>query len=191
MDKYTFSTSQTERNHYFNKAEIEYILCGQDIEAENASLLLGSVWFLRFCIDTVDYFVNSKIPIPQVRIVWALVEGATRAFKDIYELYTTKKGCAICPSVSNITVSYSDHLRLFLLMKNEGIKLNRMRQLLQVDLMKKNSEFRLENYETIVSAKVEVKVNLLFIPLLQLDKLKLEHFKGGKYVIKKEIMTGY
>ena len=191
MDKYTFTTSQTERNHYFNKAEVEYILSGQDIEAENAALLLGDVWFLRFGIDTVDYFVTSKIPHPVARIIWAMVEGATRAFKDIYELYTTKKGCAICPSIPNVTVSYSDILRLFLLMKNEDIKLNRMRQLLQVDLMEENKEFRLENCETVVKADAEVKVNLLFIPLLQLDKLKLEHFKGGKYIIRKEIVTGY
>lgn len=191
MDKYTFATSQTERKHYFNKAEVEYILCGQDIEAENAASILASVWFLRFAVDSVDYFATSKIPHPVARLVWSLIEGATRAFKDIFDLYTTTEGCAICPSVQSVKISYSDHLRMFLLLKSEDTKLNRMRQLLQVDLMQVNKDFRLGNYETIIKVKVEVKVNLLFMTLLQLDKLNLKHFKGGQYVIKKEIVAGY
>ena len=191
MDKYTFATSQTERNHFFNKAEVEYIICGQDIEAENAATILASMWFLRFCIDTVDYYVTSKIPHPLARLVWALVEGATRAFKDIFSLYTTTEGCAICPSIPGVKVSYSELLKIFLLMQSEKTKLNRMRQLLQVDLMQQSKDFRLGNCETVVRVKAEVKINLLFMPLLQLDKLNLQHFKGGKYVIRKETVSGY
>jgi hypothetical protein len=191
MDKYTFATSQTERNHFFNKAEVEYILCGQDIEAENAATIMASMWFLRFGIDTVDYYATSKIPHPLARLVWALTEGTTRAFKDVFDLYTTTEGCGICPSLPGVKVSYSELLKIFLLMEGEKTKLNRMRQLLQVDLMQQNKDFRLGNYETVVRVNAEVKINLLFMPLLQLDKLNLQHFKGGKYVIKKEVVSGY
>lgn len=191
MDKYTFATSQTERNHFFNKAEVEYIICGQDIEAENAATILASMWFLRFGIDTVDYYVTGKIPHPLARLVWALIEGATGAFKDVFNLYTTTEGCAICPSLPGVKVSYSELLKIFLLMEGEKTKLNRMRQLLQVDLMQQNKDFLLGNCETVVRVNAEVKINLLFMPLLQLDKLNLQHFKGGKYVIKKEIVSGY
>jgi hypothetical protein len=191
MDKYTFATSQTERNHFFNKAEVEYILCGQDIEAENAATILASMWFLRFGIDTVDYYATSKIPHPLARLVWALIEGTTRAFKDVFNLYTTTEGCGICPSFPGVKVSYSELLKIFLLLEGEKTKLNRMRQLLQVDLMQQNKDFRLGNYETVVRVSAEVKINLLFMPLLQLDKLNLQHFKGGKYVIKKEVVSSY
>ncbi|MCX7710832.1 MAG: DUF5702 domain-containing protein [Clostridia bacterium] len=198
MDKYTFVTSQTERGHYFNKGEVEYILYGLDTEAKNVAAVMGQTWFLRFGIDTLDFFLTSKIPHPVARLVWALIEGATQSFIDMYDMYKGDE-VYVCPSAKKfsipVKVSYSDHLRIFLLLKSEDTKLNRMRQLMQINIMQKekevNKDFRLKNCNTLLQARVEVSINLWFLPLFQTDKFGLEQFKGGRYIIRKETTIGY
>ena len=64
MDKYTFLTSRTKRNHYFSKGEVEYIISGPDINEEYSQIknteyyivtkVLLQVWALRFALNTVD-----------------------------------------------------------------------------------------------------------------------------------------
>jgi hypothetical protein len=88
-------------------------------------------------------------------------------------------------------LSYSDHLRVFLLLMPQERKLDRIRQLMQVDLIQQNKDFRLKNCCTVIKAKTEVGVNLWFLPLLQVERLKPDSFKNGRYIVKKEVMLGY
>ena len=194
MDKYTFVTSHTERDHVFGKGEVEYILWGKDVEAVNAGLVLGQVWFLRFGVDTLDYFSTSKVPHPVARLVEALIRGAASAFSDVFELYTGK-GCYLSPSLKAVRLSYSDHLRVFLLMQPEDTKLARMRQLVQINIAHREQSskeaFLLEDCSTLLKAGAEVKINLWILPLFQVDKFGIDRFKDGKYSIKKQTLIGY
>ena len=67
-------------------------------------------------------------------------------------------------------LSYADHLRLFLLVQNEKIQLNRMRQLIQVNLRQENPDFELKNQAAVLVGNVKVGVNLWFAKLLSLKK---------------------
>jgi hypothetical protein len=49
----------------------------------------------------------------------------------------------------------------------------------------------LGKYSTVISASVEAKVNLFFLPMLKVDRLMPVSFEGGRYIIRKQIHIGY
>lgn len=200
MDKYTYITAITERDHFFRKGEVEYILWGSSSELSNIAKTMSTVMLLRFGIDTIDYFATSKIPHPVARLIAALIQGFARACMDVVELYRGKP-VDICPSLNAVRINYADHLRIFLIFQatfKEADQLKNMRRLVQVNILNPEDEgnltrpeFRLGNYNTMLHAKAEVKINLWFLPVLKPEVLKLKKFDGGKYIIEKEIFMGY
>lgn len=209
MENFTFLTSGTERNHYFRKGEVEYIISGADT-AEAASGIKSTeyylvtkvflqVWALRFAIDTIDNFVMSAIVFPPQRLAFALAEGALDSSCDMLEM-VSGEAVPICPkSFTGVRLKYSDHLRILLLMKPEEEILRKTRQLMQVNIKQvvdtrtglARSDFRIGDYSTVISAAVEAKVNLFFLPMLKIDKLMPESFERGRYVVRKKIYVGY
>lgn len=209
MDKYTFLTSKTDRNHYFRKGEVEYIISGADTEEAYTILknseyyvvtnVLLQVWALRFAIDSIDDFIRSVIIFPPQRLAFALAEGALDSSLDMLNMLKGEE-VPICPkSFTAVKLKYSDHLKILLLMKPEEEILRKARQLMQVNIKQvvdaktglPRSDFRLGDYSTVISASVEAKVNLLFLPLLKVDRLLPGSFEGGRYIIRKQIHVGY
>lgn len=209
MDKYTFLTSKTERNHFFGKGEVEYIIGGSDTEEVFNSIknteyyvvtnVLLQVWALRFAIDTIDDFIRSAIIFPPQRLVFALAEGALNSSLDMVNMLKGEE-VPICPkSVTAVRLKYSDHLKILLLMKPEEEILRKARQLMQVNIKNivdaetglPRKDFRMGEYSTVISASTEAKVNLFFLPLLKVDRLMPGSFEGGRYIIRKQIHIGY
>ena len=209
MDKYTFLTSKTERNHFFRKGEVEYIISGSDIDEVFSSIknteyyvvtnVLLQVWALRFAIDTIDDFIRSAVIFPPQRLAFALAEGALDSSQDIFDMLNGNE-VPICPkSFTAFRLSYSDHLKILLLMKPEEEILRKARQLMQVNIKNivdaktglSRKDFRVGEYSTVISASVEAKVNLFFLPLLKVDRLMPGSFEGGRYIIRKQIHVGY
>ncbi|MDD4503447.1 MAG: hypothetical protein PHS15_01305 [Clostridiaceae bacterium] len=209
MDKYTFLTSKTERNHYFRKGEVEYIISGVDTEEAYTTLknteyyvvanVLLQVWALRFAIDTIDNFIGSVIVFPPQRLAFALAEGALDSSLDMFNMLNGEE-VPICPkSFTAVKLKYSDHLKILLLMKPEEEILRKARQLMQVNIKQlvdtktghARTDFRLGDYSTVISARVEAKVNLFFLPMLKVDRLMPGSFEDGRYIIRKQIYVGY
>lgn len=194
LDKYTFATSRTERNHYFQKGETEYILCGNNKEIVNIMQVFAKIWSLRFTVNTIDKMITSKFPQFLLRFADALTEGFIRTCADMYKLYRGE-GVFLCPSMSKgkagITFKYSDHLRFLLLLQNKETQLDRMRQLAQIDVKMINSDFELKNITSQLRGSAEVSINLWFMPLFHLDKLGIRNFTGDKYMIKREFILEY
>jgi hypothetical protein len=209
MDKYTFLTSRTDRDHFFRKGEVEYIIGGSDIDEAYSQIknteyyvvtnVLLQVWALRFAINTIDDFVRSIIIFPPQRLAFALAEGALDSCMDMFNMLNGEE-ISICPkSFTTVKLKYSDHLKLLLLMKSEEEILRKARQLMQVNIKNivnaetglPRKDFRMGEYSTIISAKVEAKVNLLFLPLLKVDRLMPGSFEEGRYIIRKQIHVGY
>lgn len=193
LDKYTFATSRTERNHYFQKGEIEYIICGNKKEVANILQVFTKIWSLRFAINSVDRMITSKITQPLLRFADALVEGFIQACADMHSLYKGE-GVSLCPSLEKnlgIALKYSDHLRFFLLLQDKEIQLARMRQLVQINVKMTNPDFAINNITTHFQGSAEVMVNLWFLPLFHLDKIGIKNFTGDKYLIKREIILEY
>lgn len=209
MDKYTFLTSKTERNHYFRKGEVEYIISGSDIGEAYSQIknteyyivtkVLLQVWALRFAIDTIDDFVRSTVIFPPQRLAFALAEGALDSSLDIFNMLKGE-GVPILPkSLTAVKLRYSDHLKILLLMKPEEEILRKARQLMQANIKQvvdsktglARSDFRLGDYSTFISATAKARVNLFFLPLLKVDRLLPDSFEGGRYIIRKQIHVGY
>ncbi|MDF2522619.1 MAG: hypothetical protein K0R31_260 [Clostridiales bacterium] len=204
LDRFSYHTSLAERGHYFEKGEVEFILWGARQQNLNIAAAVSTISLLRFAINTIDYFATSEIPHPVLRLVYSVGRGLAQAFKDSFDLYNGKQ-IPIIPSLNNkgnaFQLNYADHLRMFLLMQSvtdSRKQLNNIRELIQVNLkspdengMLQNPEFQLGKYRTIINGKVEANINLWFLPLLQLDKVNSNSFKGGKYIIIKEISIGY
>ena len=204
LDRFTYHTSLTERGHYFEKGEVEYILWGSKQQNLNIAAAVSSIGFLRFAINSIDYFAASQIPHPVLRLVYSVGRGLAQAFKDSLDLYQGKQ-IPISPSLNKANtafkLNYADHLRLFLLMQSIAdprMQLNNTRQLIQVNLKNpdendslQNPDFQLGKYNTLLNGKVETKINLWFLPMFHLDKLNPASFDGRRYRITKEINIGY
>jgi hypothetical protein len=190
MDKYTFATSQTERGHYFQLGEVEYILCGNDSELANVTEMFSKIFVIRLAINALDAFLKSPVLHPLARLAEALVTGFTKACADMLRLYMGE-AVAIYPSLAQPALAYSDYLRLFLLQQDKNTQLNRMRQLIQVNLAQSGNSFALKEHSASFKARAEVSINLLFLPALHLDKLGFPNFSGNKYLIIKETRAGY
>jgi len=191
LDKYTYLTSSTVRDHHFKRGEVEYILCGDNSEITNVMNVFGQIWFMRFAVNTLYSFLESPVAHFLTRLAYSLVEGLFKAGKDICDLYQGKRVPLFSEKVDS--AGYSDHLLILLLLQDEQTQLNRMRDLVEVNLrvMKDDPGFKLENCGTTCRAKAEVEINLWFAPVLHLDKLGVDRFKDGKYLIVCESVVGF
>ncbi len=198
MDKSTYLTSQTSRSHYFNKAEVEYIIYGFDSQGANIIAAVGTVYSIRFIIDSANYFFYNN-PAPELvsRIAYAVGQGAVRAAVDMVNMLVDfdgdgAKGCAVCPSLDdlNLKLSYSDHLRLFLLM-NSGTSKDALKNTISTTLVKEKKTKDLNQMYTQIKAEAEVEVNLVILPMLGSDLLPNNYFRNGSYVIHENIVEGY
>ena len=197
MSKNTYLTSQTSRSHYFEKAEVEYIIFGFDSQAACVVASLGTIYGLRFVIDAFDYFITSADGELVSRIIIALGHGAVQAGLDMVDMLIANDsgaapGCPISPSLKdlNVRLSYSDHLRLYLLL-NSGNTRTGLRNSMSATLVEEKGGQDIDAFYTQVKADVSVKVNLLILPMIGSDLLPDKYFENGCYVIHDSIVEGY
>ncbi len=193
LDRFTYFTSDVERGHYFHKGEAEYILFGSRKQIDNIVKTWGSVWFLRFAVDSIDQFAVSKNPHPGYRLIYSLGKGFLNSCKDIFELYRGEF-VNLSPSLKTVKINYSDHLRIFLLLQSitsEKNQMDNITQLIHANIKQSDADFDITKQSTVVYCCARVEVNLWFIPILHVDRLGLERFRNGCYIIDKEIYVGY
>lgn len=192
LDKYTYLTSGTKREHFFKKGEIEYILCGNYSELKNLSAVFERIWFWRFATNVLDNFCKCALTDPLSRLSFALTEGFTRACSDTLLIYDGKS-VPLFPDTSNIQMCYSDYMRMFLLLQDGDVQLNRMRQLIQVNMRKEHQEegFNLAFYQCKGKVRAKAEMNLWFLPAQAFSNWKTDRVKDGKLIIEKETAFSY
>ncbi|MDX9871731.1 MAG: DUF5702 domain-containing protein [Clostridia bacterium] len=174
LDKYTYLTSSTLRNHYLDKGEAEYILVGDNAELSNLLTVFGRILLFRFAVNTMDVFVKNPLPDPLARLVLALTEGFAAASAETVRIYDGQS-VPLFPGTSAVTLSYSDYLRLFLVLQDKEIQLNRMRQLMQVNIrqMDQAGDFQLNALTARGIVRAAAEIDLWFLRL-QGDRYRLE-----------------
>lgn len=190
MDKYTFATSRTKRGHFFELGEAEYILWGHDAEIANVTEMFMKIFTIRLALNALDDFIKSPLPHPMARLAKALTEGFAQACRDMTCMYEGRP-VALCPGLEGVTLSYSDYLRLFLLVQDKETQLERMRQLIQVNVRSSSKNFDLKECWGSFTAGAQVSINLFFLPALHLDKLGFPGFSPDGYKIFAEVTVGY
>lgn len=212
MSKCTYVTSQTSREHYFSRGEVEYIIFGHKSQWANIASAIGSITLMRFAINTINYFITSKDGELISRAVIAVTRGVVQTGADMTAMLldygsgddeASKKGLiAVCPSLKKYKVlSYSDHLRILLLlkMKDDG-GAAALRRCMHATLKEEGdeaiptmSETRdyLGDYYTQAKATASVDVDLFFIPMFMPEAVNFGTIHDGKYRVSAEIEYGY
>ncbi|PKM88784.1 MAG: hypothetical protein CVU87_06710 [Firmicutes bacterium HGW-Firmicutes-12] len=192
MDKYTFLTSNTLRNHFLNKGEVEYIICGNTSELANMVMVFQRIWYFRFAVNVLENFLESKIPHPLARLVYALAEGFTAACTEVVRIYNGAE-VPLFPDLPNVQMRYSDYLRIFLLLQEKDCQLNRMRQLIQINIRQtyKDSDFELADLQSKGIVWASAEIDLWFLPAQTFAKLGWDYFQDGKYKIVQSSIFSY
>lgn len=198
MDKCTYLTSQTPRNHHFLKGEVEYIIFGKKNQVANIVSCILTITAMRFAINFIDYFITGPGDLI-AKAIYALGRGAAKTALDMQNMLLTqpdtrcpdniKDGVGLCPSFKSLKLTYSDHLRLLLFFKfsqaREGLK-----DTIYTNMMKTLSGKNINELYTRMKANVEVEVNLIILPVF-VGEFTGSHFHNGNYVIKDEATLGY
>ena len=101
MDKYSFVTSPVSRGHYFDKGEVEYILCGHNYEIANITAAFFRVWGMRYALNAVDAFLLNPLPSLIARLAKALVQGFILATADMVQMYAGQD-VPVCASLGKL-----------------------------------------------------------------------------------------
>lgn len=200
MERNTYLTSQSGYNHWFGCGEVEYIIFGDEMQISNIIKAVGSIYIMRFAIDTIDYFIQSPDLEIISRLITAAARGAWQAGNDLLDMIVVSgagtgdsaEGCPICPSLSKfgVKLTYSDHLRLFMLI-NIANNDTRLVNAMNATLEKEKKSVPISNLYTEIECSAEVEVNMIILSMFKLDVLSGGNFRNGNYVIKERIVEGY
>lgn len=95
--------------------EVEYILYGFHNPSGNVAAAFGEIFAMRLAIRTMEGFIEcAKLKHPLLILVAAILYGIEQAVQDLIFLATQDK-VPISKYLPSVTLSYSDHLRLFML----------------------------------------------------------------------------
>lgn len=153
-------------NHALANQEVEYLLYGFSSCAANISSAYAEMFAFRMAIRTLDALLDPKkellhIGSPLLVFLAAAAEGAHLAFQDMTKLV---KGEAVELSekitISALSLTYKDYLRIFMLMHSNNTKLMaRMQALIELETGKD-----LMKAATYIQGNASSDVKLWFIP---------------------------
>ena len=157
-------------------------------------------------------FTGFGIPIAHNLIMCAW--GTAEAISDIKHIYDGKK----VPFIKNIEnwetdllpsgfvtkestegaeresslmdFDYHDYLRLLLLVKAEEAKMNRIEDLIQLNVQQSNPDFKLNSCNTYIKVNAEVSIKYWFITKLFVTP-KNKTIDGDRHIISVEVWRGY
>ncbi|MCL1849653.1 MAG: DUF5702 domain-containing protein, partial [Clostridiales bacterium] len=108
-----FATNKPVMDRYFPRCEVEYVICGFDNAWDNLRNVALRIFLLRSSLHFLDSLMSS-VEMNEAALVVALMEGVIKGSADVEKLFAGERVPSF-PGVQGITLSYKDHLRLFLL----------------------------------------------------------------------------
>lgn len=139
--------------------EAEYILYGFHQPAGNLAASFGEIFAMRLAIRTMEGFiVNANKGYPLLILAAALLYGVEHAVEDLGTL--VKTGSVQLSKYLNVSVSYKDHIRIFMLL--HGASESRLSRMLA--LIRLNTSINPGEKSTYVRGMVKTGIPLLFIP---------------------------
>lgn len=201
---FSFLTSQTPRNnHYFQAGELEYILTGETSQVKAISATVMDIAMLRLTINFIDYFATSTNPEMISRVVIALGRAAVRTIIDLGSLiFTTdpkeSASCDLCPSISKVKLTYSDHLWLAMALQalnpeNRDAMLDRVITLIN-DTYTYQSWGNPRDLQTHLHGEVTVDVDLVMLTLPMFEAVLPKDnpiLQDGKFLVHASVDMGY
>ncbi|MGZ9583588.1 acyl-CoA cholesterol acyltransferase [Paenibacillus marinisediminis] len=140
--------------------ELEYIMYGFQNPAGNIAAAYGEIFAMRLAIRTMEGFVEyAGLVHPLVILAAAIVYGLTMAAKDLIDLVTTNT-VPLSKYVSSITLSYSDFLRLFMMMHGDKQEMS----LRMLALIYYNTGINPAERGTYAQIQMKARMKLWFLP---------------------------
>lgn len=190
-----FSESGVGANNFENN-QVEYIIYGLTSHGANYFAALSEIFAVRFGINLAAAFLKpeGKVFGPFLW-VYALADALASTIGDMERL-TNGKTIDLFPSVKGMkfkpmpTMSYKDHLRLFLFVHAKGKRFERLMAVLDdgtgADLTEKS---------TYISGNATSTIKLWFLPqvadMLSKTNVISGRVEGNKYFIEKEVHFSY
>lgn len=174
---------KTVGERFFDGGEIEYIIFGSNKKADNVSKAMDRMYLMRFLINTCDAFVKYKDYDPRAQLILSIISGALGASDEIVRLFSGEE-ISLAPGFGYLKLDYKDHLMMLLLMElafNKQGVIERIQNLIQVNMIQDNADFRMGNYSASIRCDATVVLDTAF--------LKFAGFR--KYVSKKQVYKGY
>lgn len=156
------NTSTLEPESFFlpESQELEYIIYGFHNPYGNITAAYGEVFAIRLAIRTMEGFVeSSKLGNPLLILSKAILYGLEHALADMNSLADEGK-VELSKYAKQISVTYRDHLRFFLLAhSNNEKKMSRMMALIRL-----NTDIDLTKSYTYASGQTGMRMKLWFLP---------------------------
>ena len=156
------NTSTLEPESFFlpESQELEYIIYGFHNPYGNITAAYGEVFVIRLAIRTMEGFVeSSKLGNPLLILSKAILYGLEHALADMNSLADEGK-VELSKYAKQISVTYRDHLRFFLLAhSNNEKKMSRMMALIRL-----NTDIDLTKSYTYASGQTGMRMKLWFLP---------------------------
>ena len=169
-----------ERYNDSFQAEVEYILHGSELEQVNVTKTMGQLTLLRFGINTLQIYMDAAkrkeayglasaiagwwtggagIPIIANLILcsWGMVDG----MNDV-KLIMQGESLPIFKK-TDIEFSYRDYLLLFLMQKDGNIKIDRIQDLIELNIRKRRYGFKMGNTHSSIRVEAEISMKYLFV----------------------------
>jgi hypothetical protein len=142
-----------------DRQETEYILYGLNNVSGNIAAAYGEIFAFRLAIRTMEGLVECRaMGHPLLILAAALVYGISKALLDIQSLI--EKGTIQLSKYAEVDTTYSDYLRLFLLMHGGSTK-----QIARtIAIMERASGLDFSGAYTYASAEGTASVKLWFFP---------------------------
>jgi len=174
LQELDFATNKPLVNRYFTRCEVEYMICGFDSTWDNMRNMALRLFLLRTSLHVLDSLISIEV-MSEEAFILALVNGILNGSADVEKLIAGGRIPAY-PGNHEITMSYKDHLRLFLLCQSENEQQQALQRLTQANLWhwaggssakggstengKDAGEFLLSRYATEVRVMAETEVSL-------------------------------
>lgn len=162
--KRDYESSGRER-HALQRQEAEYLLYGLNSCTKNHAAAYGEMFALRLAVRTAEALLSPEAKLasvgsPLAMLLWALAEGAVKAFADMTKLVQGEEVKVAAKAPDMLTMGYKDYLRLFMLLHTKQASMSsRMQSLIEL-----NTGQDLRQAAAYVQARTETSVALWFMP---------------------------
>ncbi|RIX52753.1 hypothetical protein D3P08_12130 [Paenibacillus nanensis] len=175
----------------FYNQEMEYVLYGFHEPMGNIIAAYGELFSVRLAIRTMEGFMESRsLGHPLLILSAAIIYGLEKTMEDM--LSFTEKGSAPLSKYVRVDLTYSDYLRLFMLLHG-GAEENRLARMIAV--IEQNTDLTLASVPVGVTGEVTASMKLWFLPgvMSMLGRLDLLQGKvvGNRYETTKTVGWSY
>lgn len=196
-------------SHYINNGEIEYLLYGNSNTGVNKAQAIGVLYSLRLAVNSVYVFFDKNLNAeanaiangiavstgqawlyPIVKYAYLFCRAVIYSGEEIRDL-TQGESVAVWRGKDNITLSYLEYMKLFILIKSIG-KQGEQKLLARTgDCIQLNCGSKLSDKYTMLTLQADVKSTTTFLPRVPAFLGRESSDDDGKRIIHYQGIQGY